>query len=339
MVNARRLGRLGMLAVGLGMGAAVAATPGIASADSSTDWLSSIDSLLGGGALPALATPPSGLDLAISFDGTSLFQSGTAHATTTPGAFGFAFADGAGANASATGGFGDYASADGTNALATSGGSSGAYLDSATAIGAGANASATGGFGDYASATAGATALAGDPGAGTTGNNFFDVASAEGIGSSARAGDTPGFTFSDTTGSSFDYASAFSGNNTLAADGATAVAGFNGSGDSAIAVGQQVVAGAALTNFTGAHPFNNDSAFALGNLFAPTGVTQAEVDNGSGDTSFVLDPFGTVGSTAFSGGHVLDANPGNFDLAGVFGDALHASAFGSNMIDILPTLF
>jgi hypothetical protein len=35
MVNARRLGQLGMLVVGLGIGSATAATPGIASADNS----------------------------------------------------------------------------------------------------------------------------------------------------------------------------------------------------------------------------------------------------------------------------------------------------------------
>src|SRR5580693_4921613 len=70
MVNTRGLARLGVLTVGLGIGAAWAHTP-VASADTSTDLLSSIDSLLGGGGLSALSDP-SGLNLAISFDGQSL---------------------------------------------------------------------------------------------------------------------------------------------------------------------------------------------------------------------------------------------------------------------------
>jgi hypothetical protein len=68
MVSTRGVARLGILAVGLGVGAAVAHAP-VASADSSSDWLSSIDSLLSG-AVPAPAT--SSLDLAISFDGYTL---------------------------------------------------------------------------------------------------------------------------------------------------------------------------------------------------------------------------------------------------------------------------
>ena len=47
MLSSRGLGRLGLLAVGLGIGAALASTPGVASGDSSTDWLSSIDQLAG----------------------------------------------------------------------------------------------------------------------------------------------------------------------------------------------------------------------------------------------------------------------------------------------------
>jgi hypothetical protein len=47
MVNTRGVARLGMLAVGLGIGAMWAHTP-VAAADSSTDWLTSIDGLLSG---------------------------------------------------------------------------------------------------------------------------------------------------------------------------------------------------------------------------------------------------------------------------------------------------
>jgi hypothetical protein len=94
----------------------------VASADSSTDWLSSIDSFLGGSALPA---PSSGLDLAISFDGYALVQEGNATAHTTTGEYGLAIADGSGAYAYAGGGTGDVAEAEGTNALAIAGGDPG----------------------------------------------------------------------------------------------------------------------------------------------------------------------------------------------------------------------
>jgi hypothetical protein len=52
MVNARGIACVGMLAVGLGIGAAVASMPAIASADSS-DWLSSFDNLTSGLTIPA----------------------------------------------------------------------------------------------------------------------------------------------------------------------------------------------------------------------------------------------------------------------------------------------
>jgi hypothetical protein len=55
---------------GFATGAALALAP-FASADTSSDWLSSIDSLLGG-AGPALAAPAVS-DFQISFNGTDLF--------------------------------------------------------------------------------------------------------------------------------------------------------------------------------------------------------------------------------------------------------------------------
>lgn len=100
MMNTRGFARLGMLAVGLGIGAAVAHAP-VAAADSSTDLLSSIDSLLGGGALPAL-DPTSGLNLAISFNGTPLVSDGSAHADSgTAGDYDLAIANGANSYATA----------------------------------------------------------------------------------------------------------------------------------------------------------------------------------------------------------------------------------------------
>jgi len=58
----------GLLAVGLGIGAALSATPGVASADPSSDpW---IDQLLSGLSVP---DPAATLDMQVSIDGTDLF--------------------------------------------------------------------------------------------------------------------------------------------------------------------------------------------------------------------------------------------------------------------------
>jgi hypothetical protein len=84
-------------------------------------------------------------------------------------------------------------------------------------------------------------------------------------------------------------------------------------------------------------PANFDTASVLGNLTTPTDeLAVAGSENsagGSSDTAFVIDPLGTVGSTAFAGEGF------NSDLAGVFGDALNATAnTASNLVDILPSL-
>jgi hypothetical protein len=118
MMNARGRARLCTLAVGLGIGAAVAAMPGAASADSS-DWLSSIDTLLSGVALPAAGTTTP-LDIAISMDGISLLQVGTAHAYSgTDGDI--AMATGAGSTAYAYG-TDNYADILGNNDVGWAGG-------------------------------------------------------------------------------------------------------------------------------------------------------------------------------------------------------------------------
>jgi len=120
MANARGCGRLGLLAVGLGIGAALATIPRTASADSSTDWLSSIDNLLGGLSVPAAM--PSALDVQISIDGMELFSTAGNTATATSGTGDIAIAIGNGSIADATGGTGDFALADGTNSDAGAGG-------------------------------------------------------------------------------------------------------------------------------------------------------------------------------------------------------------------------
>jgi hypothetical protein len=136
MRSTRALTRLGLLAVGLGVGAAFASMPAIASADTSSDWLSAVDSFLSG-AFPAADTTPD-LNLAISMDGVSLFQSGDAFAAS--GSDGdIAIANGAGASAYAFG-TNNYASVDGTDSSAVAGGydaamASGSHDDTAFAFG------------------------------------------------------------------------------------------------------------------------------------------------------------------------------------------------------------
>ncbi len=117
MVNARAIGRVGVLVAALALGAAFASIPGTASADSS-DWLSSVDSLVSGVAVPAdTATSP--LDIQISIDGTDLFSTTDNEATATSGQGDIAIAYGDGASATATGtGTGNYAFADGVDTIA-----------------------------------------------------------------------------------------------------------------------------------------------------------------------------------------------------------------------------
>ena len=114
--GSRGLGRLGLLAVGLGIGAAVASTPGVASADSSTDWLSSIDQLLVGLSVPA-ADPAQALDMQVSIGGLDLFTyvNNSAIALTGPGDIAIAIGNGSYADAGEVGSTGDFAFADGTN--------------------------------------------------------------------------------------------------------------------------------------------------------------------------------------------------------------------------------
>ena len=147
MRGTRALARLAIVAVGIGIGGAVAAMPGIAAADSSSDWLSAVDGFLSGGALSAADTTPA-LNLAISFDGMSLFQDGSAHAYS--GANGdIAIANGAGSSAYAFG-INNYASVDGTDSHAIAGG----YSD---ALAGGSSDNTAFVFGDNSTGFAGTT--------------------------------------------------------------------------------------------------------------------------------------------------------------------------------------
>ncbi len=98
-----RCGRMGMLAVGLGIGAALASTPQIASADPAADPFSWADQVLSGLPVPA-ADAAAPLDMQISISGMDLFSTVGNTATATSGAGSIAIAIGDGANANASGG-------------------------------------------------------------------------------------------------------------------------------------------------------------------------------------------------------------------------------------------
>jgi hypothetical protein len=325
MVNsARGIARLGMLAVGLGVGAAIASTPGTASADTSTDWLASIDSLLGG-ALPAADTTTSGLNLAISFDGYSLLSDGNATATTVSGQFGLAIADGDGAKAIAEGGTGNYALADGTDALAKAGSLTGTddNYDRAIDIGSNPDPSSIPGAPDGAYA-GGASLIGGTDSSGASSDDTAIDIGSNGV---------------DTTAPSFPG----DGGNTgaFAGDGGLVGASGAGSGDTAIdfgnnngfGLGPAAVAGNGDTatengDYTGTNlgsfaGFGNDNiASTVGpdsNAYAG-GIGTSTGDLGNNDIAYVLDPTGPDGSTAIAGA------PGSSELAAVlFQDGVTAT--------------
>jgi hypothetical protein len=257
MKYATRVGRLAGLAVGLGIGAALAATPGTASADPASpvdanDVAGASSAAVG--AQPDLP-PFDPSNLAISVDGITLYQTGTA--TATSGGLGdIAIADGAGADAISNGGplsIGDFAYAQG-NAIADSAGGS---FDTATAVGNGAGSYAFGDFdtaavtgndaeakavaGFFETATVVQTgssydeAVAAGPGLGVFG--AFNDAHVDGTGSIATAGDPDGSTFGG-----FDIAS-------VVGDGSTATAGDPGNFDLATVTGDMLNAIASGGNF------------------------------------------------------------------------------------------
>ena len=129
MLRSGGMGRLFVLAVGLGIGAAVASTPGAASADPSTD-ASWIDQLLGGLSVPA-PDPAQALDIQASILGIDLFPTAGNTATATADSGDIAIAIGNGAHATAASGIGDFAFADGANSIADAGAGIGGSFDSA----------------------------------------------------------------------------------------------------------------------------------------------------------------------------------------------------------------
>jgi hypothetical protein len=364
--NATNIGRLSMLAAGLGIGAALAWTPGVALADPSTmltpTEIADIDKVL------VALFDPSGAPIQVSINGMELFPTDGNTAMATSGTGDIAIAVGDGANAVSAGpafpfgiplgsGFGDVAFANGTNSTADAGLIGSANFDFVYANGA--NSFANAGLGanfDIASAAgtgSKATVALGDS---------FDLASANGTNSSADVGlGNSDLAFANGTDSTAttgvgnnDVSMAFTGGNAnaggfsstaLASDGgsATSAGGFfdsaygSGTNVSALANGDSAIASAIGTNAEAnavggfgdlASVFNTGSAF---DQAIAGGTIGGPI--GSHDLAWI---FGT-GSTAIAGSDLTTA--GNFDNAIVFGDMLNAVATGKDfLIELLPWL-
>jgi hypothetical protein len=345
---------------GFATGAALALAP-FASADTSSDWLSSIDSLLGG-AGPALAAPAVS-DFQISFNGTDLFPTlgNEASATTVAGQFGLAIAFGDGASATAQGGIGNVALADGTDALAKAGstatGATGFNYNFAEDIGNNTRDAHTTGAPDGAYAGGGsligntdATLASSNNTAIDIGNNGVDTETGfpgDGGNSGAFAGDSGLIGFGHTAGNA-DTAYTF-GNINGFGDGSAAVAGNN---DSAYTNGTET--GTNEGAFSGFGNFNSATAdtnytvdgqgvsatFGNGNYAivdgpanstATAGGSLADLSNNN--FAYVEDPFGSTADSALAGGNGLTT--GGNDLAEVLYTHGDASAVGNLMYDII----
>jgi hypothetical protein len=350
-------------AAGLATGAALAFAP-FASADTSSNWLSSIDSLLVGGSVPG--ADASGLNLAISFDGESLVADGNATATTLPGQFDLAIASGDGAKALAEGGFGDNAMASGTNALAEAGstttGATDFNFDSATDIGNNAAPSTYTGAPD--GAYAGGGSLIGGTDSGTAGSSND---TAQFIGNATGTNTTPGDFDGGNSG-------AFAGDSALIGDGATAGNGdtaYTSGNISGFGDGSAAVAGSNDSAYTtGTESGQNEGAFSgFGNNNSATadtnyasddsGVSATDGNNNyafadgpansgasaGGDGSFlgdnniaiVNDPFGSSADSATAGSSSTAA--GSNDLAEVLFTHGTATAQGADFLYDIVSLF
>jgi hypothetical protein len=331
----------------------------VASADSSSDWLSSIDSLLGGSALPA---PSSGLDLAISFDGYSLVQDGTASAETTTGDYSLAIAEGDDADATAYGtgntaiadgdgaasfanaGTGDYALADGINAEAGAGGVSGdtgGNYDTAIDIG---NNDATP-IGAADGAFAGNADLEEPAGIGTgsydtaidIGNNTNDGGFNGSDGAFAGAGGLIGEHGDGNNDTAIDI-----GNNSGLQNGSDAAEGngnYASETGSTTGYDEDTIAGFGGDNNTAVDDASytaNESYVIAGNgndnyasVLGPENSTASA--SGDSNIAYVLDPFGSTASDATSGDGIT-----NSDLAAVLlTDGTATANTVNDMYDIL----
>jgi hypothetical protein len=283
MVNVHGVARLGVLAVGLGIGAVWSQTP-VAAADSSGDWLSTIDSLLSG-ASPAAATP---VDLDISFDGYTIYDGlGSAQAVTTTGDYSLAIAYGADAYA-ATGGTGDVAIADGSGALAWAIGGTGNVAEAV-----GTNANAWAGAADMI--TSGAdydTAI-------DIGNNDVPAAYGSDVGAYAGwsnlTGSTDGGTGVHDTAIDIGNNTGNGANNGAFAGAGGLVGAFgDGNNDTAIDVSNNSLEGDGSFGVGG----NGDYAYVDG-----PANSEAFAAYSDSDIAYIDDPFGAIGvpDSAISG--------------------------------------
>jgi hypothetical protein len=196
-------------------------------------------------------------------------------------------------------------SIDGTDLFPTTGNTATATSgmgDIAIAIGNGTEASATGGIFD--------SAFADGPSEATVSAGSFDSAIAVGVNSGALA-----------NGGSFDSA---------IVDGNNSVAGaVLGNGDLASVIGNNSSANAEIGNGDLASVFEMGSVADTAYAGGVAGVFNNTL--GNNDIASVIG----TNSTATAGAEL--GAPGNFDLAAVFGDMLHAIAIGSNLLtDIVP---
>jgi hypothetical protein len=341
-------------------GAAIAFTP-IASADTSSDWLSGIDGLLGGG-FPAAAFDT---DFQISFDGYDLLPTtnNLATATTIEGQYGLAIAYGDGANATAEGGFGNYALASGTDAVAKAGSTAAGAttFNYNTAIDIGNNASGTGGSDG---AFAGGASLIGNTDAASSshntaidiGNNGLD-SDGNGGTSGAFAGDSGLLVGEGNVGGNGDTAYTF-GNINGFGDGSAAVAGDNnyastfgneigteegsyaafGNGNTAITDTSYTPEGDGLGAVAS---YGNDNyAYIFGPDNSTANAGGAGLDAlGNSNVAYINDPFGTAPDSAVAGGIPLGEGGWSHDLAEVLFAHGNASALGADYLYDIISLF
>ena len=346
-------------AAGFATGAALTFAP-LASADTSSNWLSSIDALLGGLSSPAAST----LDYQVSFDGYDLLptQGNEATAETIAGQFGLAIASGDGAKAIAEGGLGDNALASGTNALAEAGstatGATGFNFDSATDIGNNADPSSYVGAPD--GAYAGGGSLIGGIDSGTSSNDTAQVIGNMGANTESLDGGNSGAFAGDgqligASGAGNGDTAYTSGNNNGFGDGSAAVAGNNdsayttgtetGTNDGAFSAFGNNNSATADTNYTAddsgvsATDGNGNYAFADGptNSGASAGGENATTLAGNNNIAIVNDPFGTTADSATAGSN--SGGAGSSDLAEVLYTHGDASAQGANNLYDIITPF
>jgi hypothetical protein len=299
-----------MLAIGLGIGGAIASSPGIASADASTDWLSAVDSFVSAGAFPAADTPE--LNLAISFDGMSLFQDGTAYAYTgTDGDI--AIANGAGSTAYAFG-TNNYASVDGVGSTAVAGANS-------DALAGGSSDNTAFVFGDHSFGWAGTT-VASNPGnfnyAVIFGNNDGAWAGGNEVGSGSYDG-------AYVEGNDLGTANAQGG------DYMADILKFYGDGPTTTTTAAAAESGNHLADLLGSDP---SGALADGSAFW--------TDLFSGDTAGALsagqDFWADLASSFDPAGAAADSSNAWTELLSAF-DPAGAAADSSNFWTELATLF